>query len=80
MYGLNCAPSSGRATESRPYNLTICLESCEIRDENGLTIAFEIEPFRRECLLKGLDDIALTLEHVDKIAAYEQNAGMFAPA
>ena len=47
------------------------LHECEIRDEEGWGISFEIEPFRRECLLKGLDDIALTLEHEGKITAFE---------
>jgi 3-isopropylmalate/(R)-2-methylmalate dehydratase small subunit len=36
----------------------------------------DVEPFRRHCLLHGLDDIGLTLEHEDKIAAYEQAHGI----
>ncbi len=35
-------------------------------------LKFEVEEFRRHCLLHGLDDIGLTLEHEDKIAAYER--------
>ncbi len=38
---------------------------------NSFHAAFEIDPFRKECLLKGLDDIGLTLQHEDKITAYE---------
>ena len=38
----------------------------------GLSIAFEVDPFRRQCLLNGLDDIGLTLQYEDKIRAYEQ--------
>ena len=53
------------------YQLTIDLESCAITDEQGLNIPFEVESFRRKCLLEGLDDIGLTLVHEDKIAAYE---------
>ena len=39
-------------------------------------LAFEVEPFRRHCLLNGLDDIGLTLAHADKIAAYEAAHGI----
>jgi 3-isopropylmalate/(R)-2-methylmalate dehydratase small subunit len=38
---------------------------------DGAEIAFEIEPFRKECLLGGLDEIGLTLRHADKIRAFE---------
>ena len=41
-----------------------------------LVLPFEVEPFRRHCLLNGLDDIGLTLENVDKITAFEQAHGM----
>ncbi|RMG32965.1 MAG: 3-isopropylmalate dehydratase small subunit, partial [Gammaproteobacteria bacterium] len=42
-------------------------------------IAFEIDPFRKQCLLEGLDDIGLTLQHVDDIKAYEQRRMREAP-
>ncbi len=61
----------GRVAAHRGYRLTVDLEQCAITDDLGLRRAFDVEPFRRQCLLRGLDDIALTLEHVDKIAAYE---------
>jgi 3-isopropylmalate/(R)-2-methylmalate dehydratase small subunit len=38
---------------------------------DGGTIAFEVEPFRKYCLLGGFDDIGLTLRHADKIRAFE---------
>jgi 3-isopropylmalate/(R)-2-methylmalate dehydratase small subunit len=41
-----------------------------------LKLTFDVEPFRRHCLLNGLDDIGLTLEHADKIADYETAHGM----
>ncbi len=60
-----------RAAKHAGYRLTIDLESQTIRDEHGLNLSFDVEPFRRHCLLNGLDDIGLTLAHADKIAAYE---------
>jgi 3-isopropylmalate/(R)-2-methylmalate dehydratase small subunit len=51
--------------------LTVDLESQEIRGPDGGTIAFEIDPFRKHCLLNGLDDIGLTMEKQDAITAYE---------
>ncbi|MDA0836190.1 MAG: 3-isopropylmalate dehydratase small subunit [Planctomycetota bacterium] len=58
-----------RATEG--YELTVNLEAQKISDNDGLEISFEIEEDRKECLLQGLDDIAQTLVHENKIAAYE---------
>jgi 3-isopropylmalate/(R)-2-methylmalate dehydratase small subunit len=55
-----------------PYQLTIDLEKQLVTDDKGFEASFTIEPFRRHCLLNGLDDIALTLENVDKITAYEK--------
>ena len=51
--------------------LTIDLPSQEIRRPNGATIAFEVEPFRKHCLLEGLDDIGLSLQRAGKIDAFE---------
>ena len=56
--------------------LTVDLESCTISDDAGLMIPFEVEAHRRHCLLNGLDDIGLTLEQADKIAAYEAAHGL----
>ena len=55
------------------YALTAHLETCTLSDDHGFEIEFEIEEFRRHCLLHGLDDIGLTLEHADKIAQYERS-------
>ena len=60
-----------RATDSRKYELTIDLEQCEVRDEQGFRAKFPVDEFVRHCLLNGLDDIGLTLQHESEIAAYE---------
>jgi 3-isopropylmalate/(R)-2-methylmalate dehydratase small subunit len=61
-----------RRTAAHPgYQLTVDLNTCTIRDDYGLQLSFDVEPFRRHCLLNGLDDIGLTLQHADKISAYE---------
>lgn len=65
-----------RATEHAPYALNVDLETCQITDEHGLAIEFDVQPFRRHCLLNGLDDIALTLENESKITEYELSRGM----
>lgn len=54
-----------------PYRLVIDLEKQTVQDEHGFSASFEVEPFRKHCLLNGLDDIALTLEHESKITQYE---------
>jgi 3-isopropylmalate/(R)-2-methylmalate dehydratase small subunit len=58
------------------YRLTVDLEHCRITDASGLSLDFDVESFRRHCLLNGLDDISLTLEHQDKITAYEAAHGI----
>jgi len=55
------------------YELTVDLESLTVRDSGGLSESFEIDAFRRQCFLEGLDHIALTLQHADKIDAYEES-------
>jgi 3-isopropylmalate/(R)-2-methylmalate dehydratase small subunit len=52
--------------------LTIDLESQTIKGPDGGTVTFEIDPFRKHCLLNGLDDIGLTMEKAPKIEAYEE--------
>ena len=57
---------------ARPgYQLTIDLERQKIVKPDGSEIAFDVQPFRKYCLLGGLDDIGLTLRHKDAIAAFE---------
>ncbi|MGZ8261290.1 MAG: 3-isopropylmalate dehydratase small subunit [Caldimonas sp.] len=53
------------------YRLTIDLERQVVETPSGGVLDFEIEAFRKECLLGGLDDIGLTLRHADKIRAFE---------
>jgi hypothetical protein len=53
------------------YRLTVDLERCEVRDEQGFTAPFEIDAFRRQCLLEGLDDVGLTLRHLSLIEQFE---------
>ena len=59
--------------------VTIDLEAQEIRGPDGGVIAFDIDPFRKHCLLNGLDDIGLTMEKADEIGAFEQKAGAERP-
>ncbi len=60
------------ADASKPgAELTIELAQQTIRRPDGSLIRFDIEEFRKHCMLNGLDDIGLTLEHADKIAAFE---------
>ena len=62
-----------RAVISTPgYRLVIDLEQQNITTPTGEEFLFEVEPFRKYCLLNGLDDIGLTLRHVDKIRTYEE--------
>jgi 3-isopropylmalate/(R)-2-methylmalate dehydratase small subunit len=55
------------------YQLTVDLEAELITMPNGQSVVFEIDPFKKHCLLNGLDDIGLTLQHTDEIQNYEQN-------
>jgi 3-isopropylmalate/(R)-2-methylmalate dehydratase small subunit len=61
-----------RTERQEGYRLTVDLESQTVRDEFGLKLSFQVQPFRRECLLKGLDDIGLTLRFGERITAYEK--------
>ncbi len=59
--------------------VTIDLEKQEITGPDGGTIHFDIDPFRKHCLLEGLDDIGLTLQKQDKIEAFEKKQAETAP-
>lgn len=54
------------------YSLTVDLHQCMIRDDHGNEFSFEMDPFLRECLLHGLDEIGLTLQHEEKIREHER--------
>jgi 3-isopropylmalate/(R)-2-methylmalate dehydratase small subunit len=60
-----------RTQQTEGYRLTVDLEKCAVRDDKGFHVQFAIDPFQRSCLLDGLDDIGLTLQHEAKITAYE---------
>lgn len=60
------------ASNQPHYQLTVNLQEQTVTDHEGFTASFDVDPFRRECMLKGLDDIGLTLQHEDKIRAYEE--------
>ena len=60
-----------RSQEQHDYHVTIDLEQQRVHDDYGLSATFRIDDFSRHCLLEGLDDIGLTLQHEADIAAYE---------
>jgi 3-isopropylmalate/(R)-2-methylmalate dehydratase small subunit len=53
------------------YQLTVSLEDQTVTDTNGFKATFEVDPFRKFCLLEGLDDIGLTLRHQTALDAFE---------
>ena len=61
-----------RTEANEGYRLTVDLEQQTVTDDKGLRYSFTVDPFRRECLLKGLDDIGLTLVHEAEISAFEK--------
>ena len=60
-----------RAQDAPGYRLTVDLQAQTVSDGQGFEAHFDIDPFRRERLLQGLDDIGLTLQHADSITAFE---------
>ncbi len=60
-----------RASEIEGYELTVDLETSRVEDGQGFTAKFAMDEFSRHCLLNGLDDIGLTLQHEAEIAAFE---------
>jgi 3-isopropylmalate/(R)-2-methylmalate dehydratase small subunit len=65
------AAEIARKAETAGYQLTVDLESCTVRDEQGFSAKFRIDDFTRHCLLEGLDDIGLTMQHEAEISKYE---------
>jgi 3-isopropylmalate/(R)-2-methylmalate dehydratase small subunit len=62
-----------KAVEATPgYTLTVDLRAQTVTTPAGEVFGFEVDAFRKHCLLEGLDDIGLTLQHADAIRAYEQ--------
>ncbi|BCO30989.1 3-isopropylmalate dehydratase small subunit [Thiohalobacter sp. COW1] len=69
-----------RETEAQPgYELTVDLAGQKVITPNGDEFGFEVDAFRKHCLLEGLDDIGLTLQHADEICAYEERRRQEAP-
>jgi 3-isopropylmalate/(R)-2-methylmalate dehydratase small subunit len=67
-----------RRTQEKPgYELTVDLENQTVSDDQGFRAEFSIDPFKRHCLLYGLDDISLTLQHEAEIEAYEKKRVQF---
>ena len=60
-----------RAREIDNYQLTVDLETCQVRDDQSFAAGFQVDEFVRHCLMNGLDDIGLTLQHEAEITAYE---------
>ena len=69
-----------REVETTPgYRLTVDLAAQTVTAPSGEAFGFEVDPFRKECLLNGWDDIGLTLRHADKIRAFEAQRRQDAP-
>ena len=61
-----------KEVEASPgYRLVVDLEQQSVTTPGGDSLKFDIDPFRKHCILNGLDDIGLTLQHADKIKAFE---------
>ena len=68
-----------QAQGDEALKIEIDLAGQQLKVADCETIAFDVDPFRKHCLLEGLDDIGLTLQHVDDIKAYEQRRRQEAP-
>jgi 3-isopropylmalate/(R)-2-methylmalate dehydratase small subunit len=68
--------AAASAGDGRPYRLRVDLEAQTVADDAGFSRTFEVDAFRRTCLLEGLDNISLSLKHVDRIAAWEAAHGL----
>ena len=62
-----------RALRGSGYSATVDLESQTVTDDQGLDASFEVDPFRKNSLLKGLDDVGITLNYEDSIESFESN-------
>ncbi|MBA4492794.1 3-isopropylmalate dehydratase small subunit [Paenactinomyces guangxiensis] len=62
-----------KTAQKEHYRLTVDLESQQVCDDDGLSYSFTVDEYRRYCLLNGLDDIGITLQSEQRIAAYEAN-------
>jgi len=65
--------------DTKGYRLTVDLGNQRVTTPSGTTYPFEVDPFRKDCLYRGLDSIGLTLQHEAAISAYEQRRKQDAP-
>ena len=68
--------AAAAAAAGKQYRLHVDLRACTVADDAGFSRSFTVDPFRRTCLLEGLDDIGLSLQHTDAIAAWERAHGL----
>ena len=68
-----------KVAAKKAYELSVDLETQKVITEEGDEISFDVEAFRKYCLLNGLDDIGLTLNHAKDIKAYEEKRKQSAP-
>jgi 3-isopropylmalate/(R)-2-methylmalate dehydratase small subunit len=61
-----------KAETTNRYKLTVSLQDQTVTDGQGFSASFEVDPFRRYCLLEGLDDIGLTLRYADELDKFEK--------
>ena len=69
----------GLATAEVPVEISVDLETQQVSGPNGFNASFDIDTFRRTCLLEGLDEIGLSLKETDAIRAYETRRAIEAP-
>ena len=74
----------GRSLASAAYEVTVNLLDLTVKDNTGMTAGFDVDQFRRHCLINGLDDIGITLQHEKSIFEYElreqQERGFLTPS
>lgn len=75
----DCDHIMARAFDAPESEVAVDLENCTVSTEDGLARRFDVEPFVRQCLLQGLDPIALTVQDEAKIAAFERKRPSFLP-
>ncbi len=68
-----------KAGGAKPLSLAVDLDAQRLHTDDGEAIHFEVDPFRKYCLQHGLDDIGLTLEHLEQIHTYEERRKVEAP-
>ena len=69
----------GEVSATTGYQLEVDLDAQTITRPDGSTLSFDVDAFRKHCLLEGLDDIGLTMQHVDDIRDYEQKQCKLTP-